>query len=117
MARRGAGRFLFPVRFERRAGGADQFGNPDTQWITYVERRASIEETPAGEALEGDILQSFTTARILCRSDAETRNLRTDDRVWFRERYWSIVSVSEGDPTGSATRGVLTLTLEHSAAT
>lgn len=116
MSRRGASRFMFPVRFERRLGGADQYGNPATVWTELLRRHVSIEETPAGEALEGGVLQSTTVARILCRSDSETRNVRTDDRVWFRERYWSVVSIAEGDPTGTDTRGILIMTLEHGPA-
>ena len=117
MPRRGASRFMFPVCFERRRGAADQYGNQATVWTVLLRRHVSIDETPAGEALEGDILQSTTAARILCRSDSETRALRTDDRVWFRERYWSVISIAEGDPTGTDTRGILTITLEYGPVT
>ena len=118
MARRGAGRFLTVARFEARTGAADQFGNPDTTWSEYATRRVLFAETPTkSEDLEGGVLQSHTQALLRCRKDALMFALPTDARVYVRGRYWSVVSVAEGDRHETATRNTLTITVDKGPAT
>ena len=105
MPRRGSGRFLTPAIFEVRAGGMDDFGNPDTLWQTYVRRKVMFDEAPAGESLEGGVLQSHTRARLHCRADRMMRALPTDARVQVKGHHWSIVSLSEGDRHITGERG------------
>lgn len=117
MPRRGAGRFLIPAVFEVRGGGADQFGNPDVEWIMYATRRVDFVETPAPESFEGGVLQSHTRALVKCRKDPLMMDLPTDGRVFVQRRYWSIISIADGDPHNTDTRSVLTITVEQGAAT
>ena len=117
MARRGASRFITPAVFETRAGGADQFGNPDVQWQAYARRKVMIDESPRSELLSGGILQSHTRATLRCRSDVLMVALPTDARVLIKGRYWSIVSVAEGDRHETAERNTLVMTVDKGSAT
>ena len=103
--------------FETRAGGADKFGNVATRWLPYARRKCLFSETPAGESLEGGVLQSHTRATLRCRTDALMRALPTDGRVLVKDRYWSVVSVAEGERHETAERGTLTITVDKGPVT
>ena len=113
MPRRGAGRFQYPAVFETRAGGADQFGNPATRWVTYARRRVHLDETAGGESLEGGVLQGDTRAQLMVRRDAMLAALPTDARVFVKGRYWHVLAMSEGDRHDTAQRDTLMLTLDE----
>lgn len=117
MARRGAGRFITPAVFETRAGGGDAFGNPDILWQVYARRKVQFTESTGSESAEGGVLQSHTTARLECRQDLLMAALPTDARVEVKDRYWSVVSVAEGDRHHTETRGILTITVDKGPAT
>lgn len=117
MPRRGAGRFLTQALFETRAGGGDVYGNPDIRWVSYARRRCLFTETPAGEGLEGGVLQSHTRATLRCRRDALMLALPTDARVFVKNRYWSVVSIAEGDRHDTGERHTVTITVDQGPAT
>ena len=114
--RGGSGRFLTLGRFEVRIGPRDQFGNAQSVWAPYIERRVFIDETPGAEGLEGGVLQSHTAARCRVRADAKVLALPTDARLRAKGRIWSVLSVARGDPYDTETRGTVEIALDAGVA-
>lgn len=104
--------------FEIRSADGDQYGNPDTAWMEYARRHVHVTETPAGEALEGGVVQSHTRATLRLRPDSLLLSLPTDARVQLRGSYWSVVSTARVDAPGfGPVRGQLVITLDKGPAT
>jgi head-tail adaptor len=78
----GAGELRARVRFERRAAAGDGYGNSEGPWAPLVAtRRGKLEPTRGGEAVIADRLQGTSAWDLWVRFDADTSQVRPDDRA------------------------------------
>jgi len=88
-----AGRLNKWVKFQRRAAGEDDFGNPDGRWRDIAKSRAEVWPLVGREYFAAQQVQAETTYRITVRYVPSLRNLKTNDRVIYGEKVLDIQSV------------------------
>lgn len=79
---KGAGDLRHRVKFQRRAEGDDEYGNPLEGWSDLgIERSASLTPTRGGEDVQAGRLNGKATWDCWVRNDSGTRQIRTGDHV------------------------------------
>lgn len=79
---KGAGDLRQRVKFERRAEGDDQYGNPVEGWVDLdVVRSASLTPARGGEDVQAGRLAGKASWDCWVRNDSGTRQVLTSDRV------------------------------------
>lgn len=79
---KGAGDLRHRVKFQRRAAGDDEYGNPVEGWADLgVVRSASLTPTRGGEDVQAGRVAGKASWDCWVRNDSGTRQITTSDRV------------------------------------
>ena len=78
-----AGMMVNRVRFERRSGATDEYGNTLSTWSTLFTVWAGFKATPGREALEAGRLESTMTGVLSLRRSTDSAGLTAADRGVF----------------------------------
>lgn len=82
MRPKGAGDLRHAVRFERRSGTPDGYGNDQGDWTPLIARRAaSLQPTRGGELVIAQRLQGESSWDLWVRYDSATRGVMAGDQV------------------------------------
>lgn len=79
---KGAGDLRAKVKFQRRASGTDDYGNPVSGWADLgIERRASLLPARGGEHVQAGRIAGKAQWDCWVRSDSGTRTINAGDRI------------------------------------
>lgn len=94
---KGAGDLRARVKFQRRAEGEDEYGNPVDGWADLgIERAASLTPTRGGETVQAGRIAGTASWDCWVRNDSGTRTINTGDRALDRTPE----DIAVGDATG-----------------
>lgn len=82
------------IVFQRRAVGADGYGNERGSFADFFATFASVREALGNEVVAAGRLGELMTATVLVRASSNVLGLTTEDRALMRGGLWDVRSIA-----------------------